>query len=118
MAQATPFLAGEKLLNAGLLHRDQTDDDSGYCDGFDWDHVRWGRYPPQGDWFDANPALAHPGGGPTTDLHGSFGSAHPGGFNSVFCDGSVRSIKYEVDLTTFELASRRNDDKKYSPDDL
>jgi prepilin-type processing-associated H-X9-DG protein len=109
------MLAGEKVLNAGLLHINQTDDDSGYCDGWDWDHVRWGRYPPEPDWFDPNPGVAHAS---NSERHGTFGSAHAGGFNSVLCDGSVRSIKYEVDLATFELVSRRNDDKKYSPDDL
>lgn len=38
-----------------------------------------------------------------------FGSAHAGGFNMVFCDGSVRSISYDVDYRTHAAAANRLD---------
>jgi prepilin-type processing-associated H-X9-DG protein len=37
---------------------------------------------------------------PGLDFEFIFGSPHPGGFNVVFCDGSVRSIRYDIDATT------------------
>jgi prepilin-type processing-associated H-X9-DG protein len=38
-----------------------------------------------------------------------FGSAHPSGFNVVMCDGSVRSVKYSVNLTNWQNMVARND---------
>ena len=61
---------------------------------------------PQPDWNDSRPSVAH---GPPYPLRGAFGSSHPGGFNVVLCDGSVRSISFHVDLHIFERLSSRND---------
>jgi prepilin-type processing-associated H-X9-DG protein len=38
-----------------------------------------------------------------------FGSAHSGGFNMVFCDGSVHFIPYEVDYTVHSRLANRLD---------
>lgn len=48
----------------------------------------------------------------------SFGSAHPGGFNVVLCDGSVRSVNYNVALPVFTNFADRDDDNPFSPGDL
>ncbi|MEA1950448.1 MAG: DUF1559 domain-containing protein [Planctomycetota bacterium] len=101
---STTLLAGEKCLNVGLLGKSQTDDDSGYLDGWDWDNIRWGYFPPSPDWND--PSAAHAG---YAFLHGAFGSSHPEIFNAVLCDGSVRSFGYDVDLDVFKRLSSRND---------
>ena len=37
-----------------------------------------------------------------------FGSAHPGGFNCNFADGSVHSISYDIDLNVFNAIGTRN----------
>jgi len=56
-------------------------------------------------------------GNQVADLQ-SYGSIHPGGFNVVFADGSVRSIRYSVNLTTFGLLGRRDDGQVFNPDDF
>ena len=38
-----------------------------------------------------------------------FGSAHPGGCNMVFCDGSVRTISYGVSETVHQHLGNRKD---------
>ena len=102
------ILVGEKCLNAGLLGTGQTDDDSGYIDGWDWDIVRWGYFQPARDFNDSNPSAAHSGYVP---YHSAFGSAHAGGFNACLCDGSVRVLSYSIELEVFKLLSNRKDGK-------
>lgn len=97
------LLAGEKCLNAGMADQYQTDDDSGWTDGWDWDNIRWGRYQPHADW-DLSIAVKD-----NRELHGAFGSAHNGYFNGALCDGSVRSISFSVSLEAFRRLSSRND---------
>jgi prepilin-type N-terminal cleavage/methylation domain-containing protein len=38
-----------------------------------------------------------------------FGSAHPAGFNSSFCDGSVRTISYDIDVEELQRLANRKD---------
>jgi prepilin-type N-terminal cleavage/methylation domain-containing protein/prepilin-type processing-associated H-X9-DG protein len=47
-----------------------------------------------------------------------FGSAHPDGINSVFCDGSVHFIRYGVDATVFNMLGHRSDGGVFSVSDL
>ena len=39
----------------------------------------------------------------------NFGSSHPGGFNSVFADGSVHAIQYDIDPYVFDRLGDRED---------
>ncbi len=39
----------------------------------------------------------------------SFGGPHPGGFNAVFCDGSVHNISYSIDADTNVALGNRHD---------
>jgi prepilin-type N-terminal cleavage/methylation domain-containing protein len=91
---STVLLAGEKRLNDGLIWRDQTDDDSGWIDGWDWDIVRWTREPPERDWDDPDPSRAHAG---HWQRHGQFGGPHPAGCMVVRGDGSVAVARWGVD---------------------
>jgi prepilin-type N-terminal cleavage/methylation domain-containing protein/prepilin-type processing-associated H-X9-DG protein len=47
-----------------------------------------------------------------------FGSAHPGGFNVVLADGSVRTVRYAVNITAYNLLGRRDDGQVLSQEDL
>ena len=60
------------------------------------------NHPPVPDIYDPTTTSGTPDG-----LR--FGSSHPGGFNAVFADGSVRFIPFTISTTTFwHLASRRD----------
>lgn len=97
------LLLGEKCLNRGLLNRDQTDDDSGWVDGWDWDTVRWTWMPPSPDWNDPRPEAAHSG---NAVLHGSFGGPHSA-CPVVMGDGSVRLISWQIDATVWRQMGQR-----------
>jgi len=67
----------------------------------------WGAYQPS---LDSTYAVV-------TDLR-KFGSAHPSGFHGVLADGTVRAIRYDVNLGVFTNLSVRNDGQSISLDDL
>jgi prepilin-type processing-associated H-X9-DG protein len=46
---------------------------------------------------------------PGVDFYGAFGSAHPGGLNISFCDGSVQTLSYDVDATAHRWLANRLD---------
>ena len=52
------------------------------------------------------------------DIPSNFGSAHPSTWNAVFCDGSVHSLSYNIDLATHQAfvnpaAGDSPDEKQY-----
>jgi prepilin-type processing-associated H-X9-DG protein len=100
------LLLGEKRMNAGLLDGDQTDDDAGWVEGWDWENIRWTYLQPDKDWNDSSPARRHSG---YASEHASFGSSHPGSFNVAFCDGSVRTLDYDIDARSFQQMGSRDD---------
>ena len=73
-------------------------DDQGWNLGFDHDTVRWAHetLPPLRD----RPGRA---------VNSNFGSIHPGGWNVSFCDGSVRTLSFSLDIFTHKCLAGRND---------
>jgi hypothetical protein len=64
--------------------------------GWDWDVHRWAadHWPPVPDT-------------PGLEAYQQFGSAHPGAWHVVLCDGSVTPVGYDVDLEVHkDLANR------------
>jgi prepilin-type N-terminal cleavage/methylation domain-containing protein len=107
---AQTVLVGEKRLNAAALGV-SADDDESYCTpGWnDWEVYRTGSAAPTPDARDpADPNSPSP----------VFGSAHPAGFHAVFCDGSVRPIRYSVTPANWNRACVRNDHQEVNASDL
>ena len=95
------FLVGEKSLNPDHYSDGLTgDDDQGWDTAFDCDNVRWTN-----DDVNFRPTQDTPGFGGNY----SFGSAHAESFNVAFCDGSVQSIHYSIDLTVYSHLGDRKD---------
>lgn len=94
------YLAGEKYLNFSTAGTStgSGDDNQTWEVGFDWDTYRFTAASPQ---FDQNPD--------STSNNIIFGSAHFGGFNMVFCDGSTKHIPYDIDLAVHTALGGRKD---------
>jgi prepilin-type processing-associated H-X9-DG protein len=108
--QSNTVLAGEKRLNRAMFGA-AWDDDAGYATpgwNLNFEVFRKAAHAPEPD-YDA-PGLVFP--------NYVYGSSHPGVFNTVFCDGAVRTIRYGVSLPTWQRACVRNDNMAFSLDDL
>ncbi|MCS6977110.1 MAG: DUF1559 domain-containing protein, partial [Gemmatales bacterium] len=86
------ILVGEKRLNLNLLGQPQEGDIMGYASGFDNDIVRSAA---GGMGRDLVGRTAFSGGTPIQVMDG-FGSAHPSGSNTLFADGHVSYIRYDI----------------------
>jgi prepilin-type N-terminal cleavage/methylation domain-containing protein/prepilin-type processing-associated H-X9-DG protein len=94
------LLAGDKRLDLARLGQPQDDDNEGYTVGFDEDTLRrTGR--------ESEPPAPDPRDGFTGGKR--FGSSHPGRFNVVLADGSVRSIRYSVNPAIFRRLGDKAD---------
>jgi prepilin-type N-terminal cleavage/methylation domain-containing protein/prepilin-type processing-associated H-X9-DG protein len=104
------YCVGEGYMNPDIYDRWGHNSDWTGFNGFQDDRERTCGY-----HFRFYPATeAHP---PTQDTPGltafkygiSFGSAHPGAWNMAFCDGSVQSISYDIDLESHRQNGHRAD---------
>ena len=101
------LVVAEKYVRSDLYEGLSWSDDRGWTDGWDPDTMRSTCFQPLGDsdpvGFSDNRLY-----GPATDVW-YFGSAHPGILNAVFADGSVHSIRFDVDVVLFNNLGTRND---------
>lgn len=111
------IFAGEKYLRPESYNYAEPSfgDNQSLYTGFEWDNTRLTRH-----------VLGDPGSEvylPRQDRIGysnvrAFGSAHGAGFNAVFCDGSVRTIGYDVDGETYRRIGNRRDGQSISIENL
>jgi prepilin-type N-terminal cleavage/methylation domain-containing protein len=93
------YMVGEKHLQAAAYDCDGNlngGDNQNYFAGYDWDVNRWADKQPM---FDTQ----------NLDIYTRFGSVHPGGWNAVMCDGSVRSFSYDIELNVHRHLANRFD---------
>jgi len=105
------LVVGEKYLRTDLYEGGSKSDDKGWTDGWDPDAMRSTCFPPlqDGDGLGFSfPPLNAPGDffGHDRDVY-YFGSAHTGGFNATFADGSVHTINYAIDVVIFNALGTR-----------
>lgn len=100
------YLVGERYLHVSTYDTGSpSDDDQGWDVGYDWDTVRWTNKPPEYDEIVSNAATGNE----------FFGSVHLGAFHMAMCDGSVKSVNYEIDETVHKQCGNRKDG---GPEDL
>jgi len=93
------IVLGEKWLRPDSYLTGDWHDDAGWTDGWDPDIIRYAAIPPLRDC----------NGSPYGWDGYQFGSPHVAGMNALFADGSVRNVKYDVDLTLFNNLCDRRD---------
>ena len=115
------MLIAEKYIRGDNYEADQQNhysDDRGWSDGWDADQMRSTCFAPMND----GDSTAWQGGsmskyfgddfssGPVGSVYNvlQFGSAHTGGINSVFADGSVHAISFDIDVVVFNSLGTRN----------
>jgi len=81
-------------------------DNLGWTDGWDFDQVRSTMVQPRADGTGNGPPVAND----NHDLGNyALGSAHSGGINAAFADGSVTFLNYDIDLETLNRLGHRYD---------
>ncbi len=106
------LLASEKYIhNSRYEGSGGQADDRGWADGWDFDALRYTLIKPRSD-SEGDPPL-----GQSTDTDNyPLGSAHPGGVNALFADGSVRGLNFDIDLETLNRLGNRLDGETISQD--
>jgi len=99
------YLVGEKYMNPDQYTTgDFRDDNQNLYVGYEEDNHRLTTYRPR-QRIVRTPLQDTPG---FSNWY-LFGSAHPGAYNSVFCDGSVHAIAYSIDAETHRRLGNRFD---------
>jgi prepilin-type processing-associated H-X9-DG protein len=101
------LMVAEKRLNIMKLGKPNSDDILGYTTGFDAEVVRRSDRAPRQDYReDEDESVAR------------FGASHPGKFNTVFADGSVRTLTYGIDRAIFAKVGEKSDGETVDLDTL
>jgi prepilin-type N-terminal cleavage/methylation domain-containing protein/prepilin-type processing-associated H-X9-DG protein len=101
------LMVSEKRLNLRYLGQPQANDYIGYTAGWENDVVRSTEEQPRPDY-----------NGEDDGRDDIFGSSHPGRFNAVLADGSVRGISYSINPTVFEYLGNKRDGQVINSNDF
>jgi prepilin-type N-terminal cleavage/methylation domain-containing protein/prepilin-type processing-associated H-X9-DG protein len=102
------MMVGEKYVRFDLHDVKSPSDDQGITEGWDPDVMRCTCARPLNDsQIDPEYTSVPPDFGPAFEAM-MLGSSHPGGFNVVFADGSVRTINYDIDVVTLNYLGTRS----------
>jgi hypothetical protein len=115
------LVIAEKCLPPKVAGADGGDNEKWNNNGWDEDSIRW-HFVPMSDFQSAplngvcnTPPSPQTG---TTLWRRMFGSAHPGGLNTLLGDGSVRFIKFTVNPSTFRKLAVIDDQEPLSADEF
>jgi prepilin-type processing-associated H-X9-DG protein len=106
------IVVGEKYVRSDMYEGGGYSDDHGWSEGWDPDAIRSTCFQPLQD----SDGYQHLSLGPA-DPYGRdkdipyFGSAHSGGFNCIFADGSVHTLTYDIDVIVFNALGTRAGDE-------
>jgi hypothetical protein len=112
------LMIAEKYIRNDMYDAGANSDDRGFADGWDADTVRTTAFLPINDgdpigfsgdlaaYFGDNGGGLSWGGRPTYNLL-HFGGPHTSGIESVFADGSVHTITFDIDLVVFNALGTR-----------
>lgn len=112
---STTYLFGEKFL-APALYLDinlnngvsvMGDNQTAWA-GYEWDNHRVARNPASKWPQEAYQPQMDNNDEAFSNIYG-FGSAHPGALHMVYCDGSVRSVSYDIGEETHRALAHRSD---------
>jgi len=92
------LMVSEKRLNLKYLGQQQSNDYMGYTAGWENDIVRSTDSAPRPDY-----------NGEDDGKEDLFGSSHPGRFNALLADGSVRSFSYSINPLAFKYLGNKSD---------
>ncbi len=106
------FLIGEKYVRPDLYEGGSWSDDKGWSDGWDLDVMRSTCFQPYQDSDPIGYSFT-PLNVQNADIFGHeadvyyFGSAHTAGFNSIFADGSVHMLSFDIDVVLLNSLGTR-----------
>jgi prepilin-type processing-associated H-X9-DG protein len=105
------MLVSEKFVDGSILGTATPGDQIGWVGGFCSDTIRGSRdltqvgpLPPRRDRRNSDPPLP-----PEALANLGFGSSHIAGVNVLFADGSVRTVRYDVNNAVFDQICCRAD---------
>jgi prepilin-type N-terminal cleavage/methylation domain-containing protein/prepilin-type processing-associated H-X9-DG protein len=113
------FLLGEKYVRSDMYEGGGYSDDHGWSEGWDPDAIRSTCFQPYQD-SDGYQFLSLG----AADIFGHdkdivyFGSAHNGGFNCIFADGSIHTLGYDIDAVLFNALGTRAGEEVIDADAL
>jgi prepilin-type N-terminal cleavage/methylation domain-containing protein len=102
------FLLGEKYVRSDMYEGGGYSDDHGWSEGWDPDAIRTTCFQPYQD----SDGYQYQSMG-ASDIFGHdkdivyFGSAHAGGFNGIYADGSIQTLNYDIDVVLFNALATR-----------